>query len=111
MGQAMTNDTLMRENVNYGGTGGVSNGNRAFGFAPGFLDTETGAVYVSCDANGRLAPIHRLDGLPEHLVEARNAAGRVARIKSSIVSGFLCGDRFYTRAEAAALVDATPLAA
>ena len=110
MAQAMTNEALARENALYRGTGGVSAGNRAYGLTPGFLDSETGAVYPSCDANGRQAPIHLLDGLPEHLIEARNAAGRVARIKCSLVSGFLSAGRFYTRAEAAALVESACLA-
>lgn len=97
---------LIAENAVYAGTGGVSHGNRAQGFAPGFMDTETGATYRSCDADGRPAPFHRLDGLPDELVEARTAAGRVARVRRSIVSGFLKAGRFYTRNEAAALVGA-----
>ena len=66
----------------------VSSGNRAYGFAPGFLDTGTGAVYVSCDAHGHRAPSHRLDGLPNDLVVARNLSGGVAHVKRSIVSRF-----------------------
>lgn len=97
---------LVAENAPYSGTGGVSEGNRSHGFVPGFLDTETGAIYRSCDADGRPVPVDRLDGLPNCLVEARTPAGRVARVKRSIVSGFLLADRFYTRSEAAALVDA-----
>jgi len=100
-------EMLCAENAAYAGTGGVSEGNRAHGFAPGFLDTETGAVYRSRDADGRLVAIHRLDGLPGHLVEARTPEGRVARVKSSIVSGFLRAGRFYTRSEAAAWVGVT----
>jgi hypothetical protein len=106
MNQAMTNDRLARENAIYQGSGGVSAGNREHGFTPGFLDCETGAVYPSCGCDGMPAPVHLLDGLPDHLVEARSTGGRVLRIKCSIVSGFLCAGRFYTRAEAAALVDA-----
>jgi hypothetical protein len=101
----MTGEMLVRENASYANTGGVCSGNRACGFLPGFLDTETGAVYASCDANGGLARIHRLDGLPDHLIETRNAAGRVAQIKRSVVSGFRRAGQFYTRSEAAALVN------
>ena len=110
MNQSMTNGALARENRLHAGTGGVSAGNRGHGFAPGFLDSETGAVYPSCNRDGQQAPVHLLDGLPEHLVEARNASGRVIRIKCSIVSGFLFAGCFYTRAEAAALVESACLA-
>jgi hypothetical protein len=106
MDHRTTKEALAAENAAYAGTGGVSGGNRAHGFAPGFMDTETGVTYRSCDANGRPAPFHRLDGLPDDLVEARTPAGCVARVKRSIVSGFLRAGRFYTRSEAAALVDA-----
>src|SRR5215813_5501753 len=99
-----TDEALVAENAAYAGTGGISEGNRSQGFAPGFLDTETGATYRSCDADGRPARFHRLDGLPDSLVEARTPAGRIARVKRSIVSGFLRADHFYARSEAAALV-------
>jgi len=105
MDHRTTADVLLAENAAYAGTGGVSEGNRSHGFAPGFMDTETGATYRSCDSYGRPAPFHRLDGLPDYLIEARTPAGRVARVKQSIVSGFLRAGRFYTRNEAAALVD------
>src|SRR5262245_7523494 len=98
-------EVLVAENAAYAGTGGVSDGNRAYGLVPGFIDTETGAVYRSRNAHGQAAPIHCLDGLPEHLVEVRRD-GRVARVKRSIVAGFLSAGRFYTRSEAAALVAA-----
>jgi len=45
-----------------------------------------------------------LDGLPNELVVARNAQGCVTRVKSSVVSGFVRDQRFYTRDEAAAML-------
>jgi hypothetical protein len=104
----VTEQTLVRDNGACKGTGGVSAGNRAHAFTRGFLDTETGAVYRSRDVHGQAAPIHLLDGLPDDVVEARNAAGRVARVKGSIVAGFLRAGCFYTRSEAAALGDTLP---
>jgi hypothetical protein len=74
--------TLVRESASYANAGGVCSGNRAHGFLPGFLDTETGEVHASCDANGKLARIHRLDGPPDHLVEARNAVGRLGFLRA-----------------------------
>lgn len=101
MGQAMTTSELGRENRIYGGTGGVSQENRSFGFRPAFRDADTGVVYASCFANGQPAPFHLLDGLPDEIVLTRHATGRVAAVKESITSGFVCEGRFYTREQAA----------
>lgn len=95
---------LQMETAAHRGTGGVSAENRALGFRPAFRDTRTGATYLSSFADGRPAPFHILDGLPEALVLARDRHGRVSRALGSIVAGFLRDGVFYTRAEAAALV-------
>jgi hypothetical protein len=86
------------------GTGGVSAENRQLGFRPAFRDMETGQTYPSTFSDGRPAPFHILDGLPEPLVLARDRHGRISRVLGSIVAGFLRDGIFYTRAEAAALV-------
>jgi hypothetical protein len=80
---------------------------RPFGFQPAFADRETGAIYLSRFADGRPAPCHLLEGLPDKHVLGRRACGRVATLKPSIVSGFVRDGRFYTREEAAALVAET----
>jgi len=98
---AKTEGDLGRENIVFGGTAGVSAENRQFGFRPAFLDADTGAVYASCFANGQPAPFHLLDGLPDEIVLMRHPSGRVAAVKESITSGFVCGGRFYTREQAA----------
>lgn len=100
----LTKAALKRQNRVFRGTGGVSAGNRCCGFAPAFLDTETGAVYLACFADGRPAPMHLLDGLPPELVVKRSASGGVAAVKESVVAGFVCSNRFYTREQAAAVV-------
>lgn len=66
-----------------------------------FLDTQTGAVYRACFADGRPAPMHLLDGLPPAVVATRDTTGRVLALKSSVQAGFLCEERFYTREQAA----------
>jgi len=96
----MNTNTLRRENRRFRGTRGVSQNNRGFGFRPAFLDTATGTIHLSCFANGNPAPIHLLDGLPEALVEARDASGHVARTKVTVISGFERSGRFHTREEA-----------
>ena len=71
------------------------------GFLPAFLDTGTGAVYLSRFADGRLAPVHVLEGLPLNFVLSRTPSGRVAAAVESLVAGFVRRGRFYTRLQAA----------
>jgi len=106
---AMTQQQLALENARYRGTGGVS-GNCSPAFSPAFRDTQTGVVCLSCFADGRPAPFHVLDGLPNELVISRDRhRGRVIA-KPSVVSGFVHDGRFYTREEAAALAATKPIA-
>ena len=93
---------LERENRKYRGTGGRSEENAVFGFRPAFRDDETGIVYGSSFSDGRPAPFHLLDGLPEEVITARNGSGRITGVKDSLVSGFVQGHRFFTRDEACA---------
>lgn len=95
---------LEAQNRRYAGGGGVSRHNRDQGFAPAFLDTGTGAVYLSRFRDGRPAPMHLLDGLPAELVTAR-AAERVVAVSARVTAGFVRGGRFYTREQAARAVD------
>jgi hypothetical protein len=100
----LTQTSLALETAHYRGTGGVSENNRGQGFQPAFIDRETETVHLSCFPDGRLAPCHLLDGLPAELIVARDEQGRATRIKSSVVSGFVHDESFYTRDEAAALL-------
>lgn len=105
MGPAgLTGHVLRRQNRVFRGTGGVSAGNRAQGFAPAFLDTQTGEVHRARFADGRPAPMHLLEGLPPALVVERDARGRAVAIHASVLAGFVRGSRFFTREQAAALV-------
>lgn len=96
----VTEATLARQNRHFAGTTGRSEENRHLGFRPAFMDLITRAIYESCFANGAPAPVHLLDGLPDHVVIARCPAGRVRAVKESIVAGFVRAGRFYTRDEA-----------
>ena len=79
MAQTLTLQTLEAENQSFAGTGGISSANRHYGFTPGFLDRETGAVYCSCWADGTPAPFHALDGLPDDAgFDGDNVAAGVA---------------------------------
>jgi hypothetical protein len=86
------------------GTGGVATENRHLGFLPAFKDSQTGNVYPSKYADGRAAPFHVLDGLPDDVVVARDRYGRASQVVGSIIAGFVLHGRFYTRDQAAAEV-------
>src|SRR6266566_4087471 len=101
MNTPMSERVLQRENGQFLGTGGRSQENATLGFRPAFLDSETLTVYPSRFADGRPAPMHLLDGLPPEVVLSRTSSGRVAKVKSTIVSGFTLGSQFYTREAAA----------
>jgi len=99
----MNPQTLQSENELYQGTAGVSANSGGLGCRPAFLDATTGIVHLSRFANGCIAPIHVLDGLPDALIEERDGRGRVLRAKPSVVSGFERRGDFLTREEAARL--------
>ena len=76
------------QNHSYRDSSGVSAGIRGHGFRPAFLDQATDIAYQSCFANGRAAPVHVLDGLPDELVLERNRQGKVTTVKEGIIAGF-----------------------
>lgn len=98
--KTLTKTDLQNQNERYRNTGGISTEACSHGFRPAFLDTQTGAVYPCCFADGRPAPMHLFDGLPQELVLSYSCSGRVTAVKGSLVSGFICSDHFYTREEA-----------
>lgn len=101
MAQIVTRSTLKTQNRLFAGTGGASPWNREQGFTPGFLDQDTGVIYISCNSDGSPASFHRIDGLPDEVIVARAASGRVAAVKGSLIAGFIRGGLFYTREQAA----------
>ena len=103
-GEARVSGSLLDENRRFRGTGGVSSGNRRQGFAPAFLDHATGRVYRSRFADGRPAPFHLLDGLPERLLDRSTDTGRVVVTGGNLESGFVRCGQFYNRNDAAKAV-------
>jgi hypothetical protein len=93
--------SLLHENILFAGTGGRSEENSGLGFRAAFLDFESMTIYPSCFRDGRPAPMHLLDGLPDEVVVDRAASGRVVTAKATLVSGFERNGFFYTRSAAA----------
>lgn len=96
----LTELSLRDENVLFANTRGVSRNNRDLGFRPGYLNCNTGEQTLSRYSDGRPAPIHLLDGLPESWVSERDPDGRVAKAVPGVVAGFIRGSVFFTREEA-----------
>jgi len=92
---------LVEENRQFTGTGGVSENNVKARFTPAFLDVSTGRIEISRFADGRPAPFHLLDGMPEEWIVKKDLKGCVLEIKHNIVSGFVRLGKFFTRQEAA----------
>lgn len=101
MANLLTPEQLQDQNRRFAGTGARSEENRESGFRPAFMDSETCAIYESRFADGRPAPVHLLDGLPDEVVIARTDSGRVAAVKASVIAGFVRAARFYSREQAA----------
>ena len=102
MNKLLTTETLRKQNLAFVGTGGVSEDNRASGFRPAFYDAATGRAELARFADGRPAPVHVLDGLPDAWVAQRDATGHITAIKQTVITGFIRGGLFYTREQAAA---------
>ena len=64
------NPSILEQEARQDG-GGVVSEHRSFGFRPAFRNTETGRVYAARFADGRLAPVHTIDGLSDEVVVAR----------------------------------------
>ncbi|MEN8133211.1 MAG: hypothetical protein ABFS45_24135 [Pseudomonadota bacterium] len=101
---SLSTRVLAQQNHTFRETGGVSEGNRDQGFRPAFLDQSTGTSYLSRFADGRIAPLHVLDGLPDELVVERDMSGHVMVVEDCVIAGFLRSELFYTREQAALAV-------
>ncbi|MEN8168360.1 MAG: hypothetical protein ABFR65_12920 [Pseudomonadota bacterium] len=101
---SLSTRVLAQQNRIYRDTGGVSDGCRGEGFRPAFLDRSTGITWLSRFADGRIAPLHVLDGLPDELVAKRDGNGNIKTAKDCVIAGFLRGGLFYTREQAARAV-------
>src|SRR5512147_12502 len=95
--QPLTSKTLQQQNLAFQGTGGVSMNNRSQGFLPAFLDTVTGIIHLARFADGRLAPMHLIEGLPPELALKHDITGKCTAVKASVIAGFVRDNLFYTR--------------
>ena len=104
MNRSMTYERLRKDNRIFYGTGGVSESNSTDGFIHAFCDTETGRVVPSRNADGSLAPIHVLAGLPREWAVELGIGNTVLAVKETVIAGFLRAGVFFTRDQAAQAV-------
>ena len=102
----LSQQLLHKQNIAYAKSGGVSENNRTAGFVPGYLNTHSGVALRSRFADGKPAPIHLLDGLPDTWVLSRDKHGQVLSLKPGVIAGFLRDGILYTREEAARATNA-----
>jgi len=93
--------SLKNENHQYSGTGGVSQNNAQFGFIPAFRNEKTGQVVLSKTTDGKISPIHLLEGIPNTWFSNKNSTDNTLVLVNDITSGFVRQGIFYTRKDAA----------
>ena len=104
MRQALSRRLLGKQHARFKGTGGVSQTSQVRDLVPGFFDTLTGTMDVARFRDRTPAPCHLLDGVPDDWVVRRDCAGRVMAVRGTVVAGFIRGEQFYTREQAAGLL-------
>jgi hypothetical protein len=92
---------LKRDDSDDAGGGELGQDIARLGFRPAFLDTATFSIHLSRFADGRPAPFHLLDGLPDEVVVTRSFFGHVVATKATLVLGFARNGYFYTPSAAA----------
>lgn len=70
-----------------------------FGFMPAFMDIKTHETHLSSYADGGLAAIHILDGLPRKWVSDWDEQGQAMALQLGVIAGFMRAGRFYTLSE------------
>lgn len=100
MKPVITVKRLQRESIVRAASRRRGERNSKLRFQAAFLDFSTQTIYPSRHADGRLAPYHVLEGLPDRVIIDRTADGRVVAIKASMIAGFVRNGFFYTRTAA-----------
>lgn len=102
--QGLDAKTIEQESKRFLGRMGTSSEVNGSGFCPAFKDSNTGDVHPSRFADGTLATLHVLDGLPNHLVLERNNNGHVTKTVDWLITGFIKDNQFYTRMEVSNMI-------
>ncbi|WP_250657739.1 hypothetical protein [Alkalimarinus coralli] len=90
---------LSDENKLFAGTLGLSQNNAEYGFCPAFRNEKTKQVLLSRTANGKVSPVHLLEGLPQNWFFPNTQDDQARVLLDEITSGFVRQGIFYTREE------------
>lgn len=97
----MTKDQLNQQNIAYQNTQGISSNCTMSGYTPAFQDALSGEIHLSKFADGRLAPIHVIDGLPQEWIVKWDENKRALMAKETVIAGFVRDGIFFTRKQLA----------
>ncbi|MCW8932995.1 MAG: hypothetical protein OQL19_22480 [Gammaproteobacteria bacterium] len=76
---------------------------RFMGILPAFRHTSSGETHLSCEEDGTLAPVHRVDFLPSKWLLC-NIDKSECKLKDSIEKGYVVMGHFFNQQDAAQLL-------
>lgn len=95
----MTHQQALQQQSSYYRFNGAVFSDASFGFLPAFKNIHTQQTHLSTDADGNIAVMHLLDGLPSCWVDEKDDDGRPLTLHSGIVAGFMRNNEFFTLSE------------
>lgn len=90
---------LEKQQKTYQKISGTNISDLCVGFIPAFRDLSTNETHLSITPEGRVSPIHLIDGLPLDWVTEWDLEGYPKSLKSGIIAGFFRGENFFTLEE------------
>lgn len=76
---------------------------RFMGILPAFRHISSGETHLSCEKDGKLAPIHRVDFLPSKWLTC-NIDNSECKLKDSIEKGYVVMGHFFNQEDASHLL-------
>lgn len=95
----MTHQQALQQQCTYYKFNGAVFSDASFGFLPAFKNMSSQQTHLSTDADGNIAVMHLLDGLPDCWVDEKDDHGRALTLRAGIVAGFMRNNEFFTLSE------------
>jgi hypothetical protein len=76
---------------------------RFMGMLPAFRHTRSGETHLSCEKDGSLAPVHRVESLPSKWLLC-NTDKSECKLKDSVEKGYVVMGHFFNQRDAAQLL-------
>ena len=87
---------LEKQQKTYQKISGMNISDLCVGFIPAFRDLSTDETHLSITSEGKISPIHLIDGLPLDWVTEWDLQGYPKLLKPSVIAGFFRGENFFT---------------